>query len=296
MWIQTGVTVRKPLSWSWVRWKSQYGSNVVSTHILFVPCQSAIPFLRWDFFKIWPWKSKVKVEVKVEGHKVDVTSYRFTTLLYMSIDPSIAEIIFFLNLTLKIQGQGQMTMMLHNYRSRQFHRTSNSKNQSSGLTDKATTNLAQVLPHWTRFGPWASPYGANGQITMTMHKYRSRQVHKTLHRLNPSSSFRDLCSASLDPICAKSDKFLVHGQAHMGQMTMTVHNYMPRQFNRTWNGENPSSGYRDMGSASLAATRLYRDDNTPPTPGNHAHLHRSHTQIVHRLISQYHSQWHQHSP
>ena len=28
-----------------------------------------------------------------------------------------------------------------------------------------------------------------------------------------------------------------------------------RQFHRTWNGENPSSGYRDMGSASLAAAR-----------------------------------------
>ena len=36
-------------------------------------------------------------------------------------------------------------------------------------------------------------------------------------------------------------------------MTMTVHNYRPRQFHRTSNGENPSSGYRDMGSAILAA-------------------------------------------
>ena len=40
-----------------------------------------------------------------------------------------------------------------------------------------------------------------------------------------------------------------------GQMTMTMHNYRPRQFHRTSNGENSSSGYRDMGSASLAATR-----------------------------------------
>ena len=59
-------------------------------------------------------------------------------------------------------------------------------------------NLWQI---WQVFGPWASPYGANGQITMT------------------------------------------------------VHNYRPRQFHRTSNGENPSSGYRDMGSASLAAAR-----------------------------------------
>ena len=36
-------------------------------------------------------------------------------------------------------------------------------------------------------------------------------------------------------------------------MIMTVHNYRPRQFHRTLNGENPSRGHRDMGSASLAA-------------------------------------------
>ena len=63
---------------------------------------------------------------------------------------------------------------------------------------------------WQVFGPGARPYGANGQITMTLHNYRSRQFH------------------------------------------------------RTSNGENPSSGYRDMGSASLAAARPDRDDNTPP--------------------------------
>ena len=38
-------------------------------------------------------------------------------------------------------------------------------------------------------------------------------------------------------------------------MTMTVHNNRPRQFHRTSNGENPSSGYRDMGPASLTAAR-----------------------------------------
>ena len=31
----------------------------------------------------------------------------------MSIDPSIPELQFFLNLILKIQGEGEMTMMLH---------------------------------------------------------------------------------------------------------------------------------------------------------------------------------------
>ena len=51
--------------------KSQCESNILSTHIPLIPCQSAIPFLRYDFFKIWPWKSKVKVmgEANVESHK-----------------------------------------------------------------------------------------------------------------------------------------------------------------------------------------------------------------------------------
>ena len=65
-------------------WKSQHGSNILSTHIPLIPCELAIPFLRYDFFKIWPWKSKVKVMVEaiVESHKVGVTSYRLTSLSF----------------------------------------------------------------------------------------------------------------------------------------------------------------------------------------------------------------------
>ena len=80
----------------------------------------------------------------------------------MSISPSIPEIQHFQNLTLKIQGQGQMIMMVHNYRSKLFHRT------------------------------WKGT--------------------------NPSSDFRDTGSAKSGPSAAWFDKFLAHGQAHMGQM------------------------------------------------------------------------------
>ena len=64
--------------------------------------------------------------------QLSINSHPFRS---MSIGPSIPEIQHFQNLTLKIQGQGQMTMMLHNYRSRQFHRTSNDINPSSGFRD-----------------------------------------------------------------------------------------------------------------------------------------------------------------
>ena len=111
---------------------------------------------------------------------------------------------------------------------------------------------------WQVFGPWASPHGANGQITMTLHNYRSRQVHETLNGVNPSSSFRDMRSAKSGPnlwqIWQVFGPWATPYGAN-GLMTMTVHNYRPRQFHRTSNGENPSSGYRDMGSASLAAAR-----------------------------------------
>ena len=190
----------------------------------------------------------------------------------MSIGPSIPEMQHFQNLTLKIQGQGQMTMMLHNYRSRQFHRTWNGINPSSGFRDMGSAKSdPSAAFFWEVFGPGASPYGANGQITTTLHNYRSRQVHETLNGVNPSSSFRDMRSAKSGPNLWQI--WQVFGPwaspyGANGHMTMTVHTYRPRQFHRTSNGENPSSGYRDMGSASLAAARpaarLDRDDNTPP--------------------------------
>ena len=64
--------------------KSQCGSNILSTHYPFVPCQSALPFLRYRVFKIWPWKSRVKVidEVTVQSHNVGLASYRLTSLLF----------------------------------------------------------------------------------------------------------------------------------------------------------------------------------------------------------------------
>ena len=151
-------------SWVWSQFKSHWWSNILSTHILFVPCQWGIPFLSYDFLKVWPWKSRVKVigEVTVQSHNVGLASYRLTSLCSMSTGPPIPEIQHFQNLTLKIKGQGQMTKMLHNYRSRQFHRT--------------------------------------------------------LNGINPSSGFKDMGSAKSGPSAAWFDKFLAHGQTHMGQM------------------------------------------------------------------------------
>ena len=60
--------------------------NILSTHIPFVQCWLAHPFLRYSIFKIWPWKSKVKVIA--QGHKVGITPYRLICLLFHVDQPS----------------------------------------------------------------------------------------------------------------------------------------------------------------------------------------------------------------
>ena len=71
-------------------WKSQSGCSSLSTHIPLVPCQSALPFLRYSIFQIWPWKSKVKVmgEGKVESHNMGPTFYWLTSLSFHVNRPS----------------------------------------------------------------------------------------------------------------------------------------------------------------------------------------------------------------
>ena len=131
--------------------KSLCGCNILSTYIPFVPRQSGIPFLSYDFFQIWPWKSRVKVmgEITLQsqtGGPIDWHSFHS-----MSIGPLIPEIQHFQNLTLKIKGQGQNTMMLHNYRSRQFHRTSNGINPSSGFRDMGSARYGPSAAWFDKF-------------------------------------------------------------------------------------------------------------------------------------------------
>ena len=59
------------------RWgsKSQNGPNFLSTHILFISCQSVLPFLKHGFFKIMGIN-------QVQRHKLCSTSYRFTPLSF----------------------------------------------------------------------------------------------------------------------------------------------------------------------------------------------------------------------
>ena len=86
--------------------KSQCESKILSTHIPFVPCQSGIPFLSYDSFKIWPWKSSVKVmgEVKLQSHNVGLTSYRLTSLSFHVNRASHSSVMTFSKFDLENQG------------------------------------------------------------------------------------------------------------------------------------------------------------------------------------------------
>ena len=199
----------------------------------------------------------------LESHKVGVTSYQLTSLSF-HVNWPFHSWQHFQNLTLKIQGQGQMTMMSHNYRSRQFHRTWYQWYKS--LQWFQSYGFRKVWPKccliWQVFGPGAGPYGANGQITMTMHNYRCRQVHETLNGVNPSSNFRDMHSAKSGPnLWQIWQVFVLWASPYgvNGQMTMTVHNYRPRQFQAV--KQLQRYGFRKFGSRP--STRPDRD-NIPP--------------------------------
>ena len=98
--------------------RSQSRYNILSTHIPFVPCQSALPFLGCSYFKIWHWKFKVKVisEVKVKvamwvQHSVDSHPFRS-----MSMEHPIPELQLFKIWPWKsrVKVMGEVTLQSHN--------------------------------------------------------------------------------------------------------------------------------------------------------------------------------------
>ena len=89
-------------------WKSQRGSDIQSTHIHFVPCESGIPFLSFDFFKICPWKSRAKVmrQVTLRSHNVSLRSYRLTSLSFHVNRASHSSVMTFSQFNHEVKGQG----------------------------------------------------------------------------------------------------------------------------------------------------------------------------------------------
>ena len=129
------------------------------THIPFIPSKSNLPILIYSNFNISLENPRSSSWLRSKWVLHPINSHPFHSML---IDPSIPKIQNFLNLTLQIQGEGEMTMILYNYRSRQFHITSNG--------------------------------------------------------INPSNGFRDMASKKSGPSAVSFEQFLVYGLVHMGQM------------------------------------------------------------------------------
>ena len=145
--------------------KSQCGSNILSTHIPFILCQTSIPFLSCDFFK---------------------------------------------NLILKIKGQGHG-----------WGHSSKSQCGSNTISIHILFVPCQSALPFLRYSifkiwPWKSRVKVKWPWCCTTTGL-DNSIELWMVQIHPGVS--EICvPQSLDPICAKFDKFLAHGQAHMGQM------------------------------------------------------------------------------
>ena len=182
--------------------RSQSRFNTLSTHIRFVPCWSALPFLGYSYFNIWnscnptQWhnlgcvenstsRSWVRLKLKVTTwvqHSVD--SHPFHS---MSIRHPIPELRVFQNLILKIKDQG--------------HGWGHSSKSQCGSNILSThipfvpSQSAQIQ----HFQNLTLKIQGHGQMIMMLHNYSPRQFHTTSNGI-------------------RFDNILAHGQAHMGQM------------------------------------------------------------------------------
>ena len=146
--------------------KSQHGSNIQSTHIPFVPCQSGIQFLSYDFSKIWPWKSRVKVmgEVKVESHNMGPTFNRLTSLSFHVDQASHSWVTTFSKFDLENKGSkvmGEVTVQSHNVGLTSYRLTSLSFYVKLASQSWVTT----FLNIW----PWKSRVKVMGGVTVRSH-------------------------------------------------------------------------------------------------------------------------------
>ena len=191
-------------------WKSQHRSNIQSTHIPFVLCQSAIPFLSYDFFKIWPWKSQVKVmgEVTVQSHNVDLSilSTRIHFVPCQSGTPFLSYNFFKIDLEKsRVKVMGEVTV--------------SSKSQCGSNIYRLTSlwfHVNRPSHSWdTAFSKFDLENLGSRSNDHDVANYGSKQFQRTLNGINPSSGFNDKRSTKPGPSAAWFDKFLACGQARI---------------------------------------------------------------------------------
>ena len=191
--------------------KSQCGSTILSTHIPFLPCQSGIPFVSYDFLK------NLTLKIKGQGHwwghssnsqcGSSILSTHIPFVPCQSALPFLRYSIFKIwPWKSRVKVMSEVTVQRHNV----------------GLTSyrlipfvPCQSALPFLIQHFQNL---PLKIKGQGQMTLMLQNYRSRQFHRTSNGINPSSGFKDMGSAKSGPSAAWFDKFLAHGQTHMGQM------------------------------------------------------------------------------
>ena len=157
------------------------------------------PSHSWDTaiskFDVESSRSRSWVRSKLKIHNMGPTFSRLTSLWFHVNRHPIAVLRLIQNLTLKIKDQGQVPMVLHNYRSRQFHRTSNVINPSSGFRDMGYAKSGPSAAWFDNFLARVQAY--TGQMIITVHNYASRQFDRASNGETPWSGYRDMIYASL---------------------------------------------------------------------------------------------------
>ena len=185
------------------------------THIPFVPCRLAFPFLGYSYFKIWCWKFKAKVVGWCQSWKSQHGSNIQST--YISFIPCQSDISFLSYHFSKswpwksrVKVMGEVTFQSPNVGLTSYQLTS--------LLFMSTWSISLPIPQIQHFQNLSLKTKGQGQMAMMLHNYRSEQFYRTSNGITPSSGFRDMGSTKSGPSAAWFDKFLAHGQAHMGQM------------------------------------------------------------------------------
>ena len=152
--------------WPWKSKVQAMGEVKIQSRIPFVPCHVATPLQVYRFFNLLLWKAKVIAQ----GHIVGPASHRLKLLLFFDNRPPIPVLWLFQHLTLKIRGEDHKPMILQKYRIRQFHRTFQHKS-----VQQFQRYVSIIMdPSGTWFSTWSS------WITMMLHNYKSGQFHRTL--------------------------------------------------------------------------------------------------------------------
>ena len=144
--------------------RSHNMNTILSPHIPFIPCWSALLFLRCSYLKNWPSKFKVKVMVDVKVQSQCESNILLTHIPFVPCQSGIPLLSYdFQNLTLKFKGQG--------------HKWGHSSKSQWGSNILSThipfvpcqSGIPFVSYDFFKMWPWKSKVKVMGEVTVQSH-------------------------------------------------------------------------------------------------------------------------------